>query len=449
MYLKFYQSWPMKILSLKRVRKRAKRWPQLLTAIIAALAAFSAYTCMYAFRKAFAAGTYQDLTFLNIDYKVWLVIAQVLGYTLSKFYGIRFIAEIKKRNRGRTIILLITFAWISLLGFALVPSPYNILFLFLNGFPLGMIWGLVFSYLEGRRATEFMAAVMSVSMIFASGFVKTIGRTLIINFHINEFWMPFVTGLIFIIPLITCVLILEIIPPPNQLDKQSRAKRAPMDSAQRRRFLRNFLPGILLTIIIYTLLTIMRDVRDNFEVEIWADLGIYNSSIYTHIDTLISIIVLIFMGLMILIKNNLKAFTVIHLLIISGCFTIGTATFLYQQHYINPTQWMIFAGLGLYMAYLPYNAIFFERMIAAFSYKSNVGFVMYLADAMGYLGSISVLLFKQFGDNNKGWAIFFEQGLYMVAFIGGISATLSLLYFLQKAYKQKTQLESVLQIQYV
>ncbi|MHB1179784.1 MAG: DUF5690 family protein, partial [Daejeonella sp.] len=322
-------------------------------------------------------------------------------------------------------------------------------FLFLTGVPLGMIWGLVFSYLEGRRTTEFMAAVMSVSMIFASGFVKTIGRTLIMDFHINEFWMPFVTGLIFIVPLIICVLILEIIPPPTQLDKQSRVGRVSMNSAQRQKFLLNFLPGIILTIVIYTLLTIMRDVRDNFEVEIWADLGIYNSSIYTRIDTLISIIVLIFMGLLILIRNNLTAFTVIHLLIIAGCLTIGIATFLYKNQYINPTQWMIFAGLGLYMGYLPYNAIFFERMIAAFSYKSNVGFVMYLADAMGYLGSISVLLFKQFGDNSKGWATFFEQGLYIVAFIGGISASLSLLYFIRKAYKQKTQSEPVLQMHYV
>jgi MFS family permease len=439
----------MKILLLKRLRKKTKHWPQLVTAIVAALAAFSTYTCMYAFRKAFAAGTYQDLTFLNIDYKVLLVIAQVLGYTLSKFYGIRFISEVKSKNRGRSIVFLIVFSWVSLLGFALVPSPYNIIFLFLNGFPLGMIWGLVFSYLEGRRTTEFMAAVMSVSMIFASGFVKTIGRTLVINYHVNEFWMPFVTGLIFIIPLLICVLVIEIIPPPNELDKASRVERVAMNATHRRKFLINFFPGILLTIVIYTLLTIMRDVRDNFEVEIWAGLGINNSSIYTRIDSLISIVVLIFMGLLILIRNNLKAFTVIHILIIAGCVTIGISTFLYQHQYISPTLWMTFAGLGLYMGYLPYNAIFFERMIAAFEYKSNVGFVMYLADAMGYLGSISVLLFKQFGDNTRSWATFFEQGIYLVAFIGGISAIFSLIYFLKKAYKQKTHSEPELKMLYV
>ncbi len=426
-----------------------KSLPRWATTIIAALAAFSTYTCMYAFRKAFAAGTYHDLAFLAIDYKVWLVFAQILGYTASKFYGIRFISEIKNKKRGRTIVLLIAFSWISLLGFALVPAPYNIPFLFLNGFPLGMIWGLVFSYLEGRRTTEFMGAVMSMSMIFGSGFVKTIGRSLIIKFNVNEFWMPFLTGLIFIIPLLLCVFIMEKIPPPSKLDKKLRSKRIPMKAAERKRFFLKFLPGIVLTVIIYTLLTTMRDVRDNFEVEIWNDLGVVQSSIYTKIDTSIAIIVLIFMGLLILVKNNLKAFTLIHILIIAGCLTIGIATYLYQQQVISAANWMIFAGLGLYMGYLPNNAIFFERMIAAFRYKSNVGFVMYLADAMGYLGSIGVLLFKQFGNQHKSWATFFQQGMYLVALIGGISAIFSLIYFLQKARKQKVKSETPnLQLQY-
>ena len=110
---------------------------------------------------------------------------------------------------------------------------------------------------------------------------------------------------------------------------------------------------------------------------------------------------------------------------------------------------MTLSGLGLYMGYLPYNAIFFERMIASFEYKSNVGFVMYLADAMGYLGSVSVLLLKQFGDTTRSWTVFFEQGIYTVAFIGGISAICSLVYFLRKAYRQKSHSKPELQLLYV
>jgi len=406
---------------------------------MAALAAFGTYTCMYAFRKAFAAGTYTGHQYFHIDYKVWLVIAQVLGYTLSKFYGIRFIAEINPRNRAKSILLLIGLSWLALLGFALIPAPYNILMLFINGFPLGMIWGLVFGYLEGRRSTEFMAAVLSISLIFASGFVKTVGRTLMSSVHINEYYMPFLTGAIFVIPLLLFVFCLELMPAPTGLDKQLRVERKPMSAADRKKFLMRFLPGIILTLIIYVMLTMMRDIRDNFEVEIWQGLGIKSNNVYANIDALISIIVLVAISLLILIKKNIFAFKLIHLMIIGGCILAGVATVLFDLKLISPITWMTLAGLGLYLGYVPYNAIFFERMIASFNYKSNVGFVMYVADAMGYLGSISVLLVKELVRPGISWDIFFKNGLMALAIIGGTGGVLSLLYFMQTANKEKKE----------
>jgi hypothetical protein len=35
--------------------------------------------------------------------------------------------------------------------FSIVPAPYNLILLFYNGQLLGIIWGLVFAYLEERR----------------------------------------------------------------------------------------------------------------------------------------------------------------------------------------------------------------------------------------------------------------------------------------------------------
>ena len=93
------------------------------------------------------------------------------------------------------------------------------------------------------------------------------------------------------------------------------------------------------------------------------------------------------------------------------------------------------AGLGLYLGYVPYNAIFFERMIATFHYKSNIGFIIYVADSIGYLGSCALLLTKEFGRPNISWGEFFKEGVVFVAVIGGISAVLSLLYFLQSVQK--------------
>jgi hypothetical protein len=428
------------------LRVKVAKWPYWILSVFAAVSAFGAYTSMYAFRKAFAAGTFTGQHYFHVDYKVWLVIAQIIGYTLSKFYGIRFIAEIKGNKRGMAILVLVGIAWLALLGFALVPAPYNIIFLFLNGFPLGLIWGLVFGYLEGRRSTEFMAAVLSISLIFASGFVKTIGRTFLHVLPINDFQMPFIIGAAFAIPLVLFVFFLELMPAPSAEDVKLRTKRAPMDATERRQFLNRFLPGIILTLIIYVLLTVMRDVRDNFEVEIWASLGVKGNTIYTSTDTKISVVVLIAMSLLILVRKNLRAFSIIHLLIIGGCVLIGISTVLFSLKMISPTTWMTLAGLGLYLGYVPYNAIFFERMIATFHYKSNVGFIIYVADSLGYLGSVTLLLVKELGRPNISWGDFFRQGVVFVAIIGGIAATLSLIYFLNSARKSK-QAQGELNIQ--
>jgi len=432
-----------------RLRVKVAKWPYPVLSVMAAVSAFGAYTSMYAFRKAFAAGTFTGQQYFHVDYKVWLVIAQVIGYTLSKFYGIKFIAELKHDQRAKSIFGLIGFSWFALLLFAIVPAPYNIICLFLNGFPLGMIWGLVFSYLEGRRSTEFMAAVLSTSLIFASGFVKTIARSLRDSLHISEYIMPFLTGAMFVIPLILFVFFLELMPPPTAEDIKLRTKRLPMDAVERKRFLLRFLPGIILTLVIYVLLTVMRDVRDNFEVEIWSALGNKDNTIYTKIDTIISIVVLVAMSSLILIKRNLKAFSIIHLMIIGGCLLICTGTILFNLGIVGPMAWMTMAGMGLYLGYVPYNAIFFERMIASFHYKSNIGFIIYVSDSIGYLGSVTVLLVKELGRPSISWASFFKEGVWVVGGVGAICATLSLLYFLQSAKRgnksEETQADLIIQ----
>ena len=263
--------------------------------------------------------------------------------------------------------------------------------------------------------------------------------------------MPFITGALFVVPLLLFVFCLELMPAPTPEDISQRTKRAPMDAAERKQFLKRFLPGIILTLVIYVLLTIMRDVRDNFEVEIWTSLGNKDNTIYTKIDTIISIVVLVAISLLILVKKNLKAFGLIHIMIIGGCLLIATGTVLFNMNIISPMMWMTMAGLGLYLSYVPYNAIFFERLIASFHYRSNVGFLIYVSDSMGYLGSVTVLLVKELGRPSISWAAFFKEGVLIVGIIGGICAVLSLIYFLKSArkYNKDQQLQSELSIQTV
>mgnify|MGYP006197421373 CR=1 FL=1 len=63
--------------------------------VFAAVMGFLVYSSMYAFRKPFAVGTFEGEAFLGLDLKVWLILAQTLGYMASKFYGIKMISELK------------------------------------------------------------------------------------------------------------------------------------------------------------------------------------------------------------------------------------------------------------------------------------------------------------------------------------------------------------------
>jgi len=108
---------------------------------------------------------------------------------------------------------------------------------------------------------------------------------------------------------------------------------------------------------------------------------------------------------------------------------------------IGPMVWMTMAGLGLYLGYVPYNAVFFERLLATFHYKGNVGFLIYVADSIGYLGSVSVLLVKELGQPNISWGTFFKNSVMTVAIAGGICAILSLLYFSREANRKQTGIQ--------
>lgn len=410
------------------------------TGLYAAVVVFLAYTMIFGFRKSFTVATFDGLTIAGYSYKIVLVICQMLGYLLAKFYGIKFISELQRTGRGKIILILTAIAWFSWLFFAIVPLPYNIVFLFINGFPLGMLWGVVFSYVEGRRSTDFIGAALAVSFIFASGFVKSVGAWLMVNFNVSEFWVPFYTGLVFSLPLILFVYLMEKIPTPNQEDINYRAERIPMDKTARKALVKKFLPGLVACVLIYCFATIFRDIRDNFGAEMWKEMGYFNQpAIFAKTETPITLIVLIMIGSMVLIKNNFLALKTAHYFIFVGFILACTSTLLFKSNAITPIWWMTLVGLGLYMVYIPFNAVFFDRLISTFKYASNVGFLIYITDSFGYVGSVSVLLSKEVFNVKLNWVTFFSNSVIMLSIIGGLLTLFSLYYFSMKYHKIVTE----------
>lgn len=414
------------------IKKRLTLSSPALVSVYAALVAFSTYSCMYAFRKPFTSATFEGMLVWGLKYKDVLIIAQLIGYTLSKFLGIKIIAEMKSHSRGWNVLKLVGFAALALLGFAVTPAPYNIIFLFLNGIPLGMVWGIVFSFLEGRRTTEFMGSVMAVSFIFSSGFVKSVGKWLLKSQGVSEWWMPLATGLIFFIPMVVFVFLLEQVPDPTAEDIAMRSERKPMNAVERKDFITKYLPGIVALVISYVMLTIIRDFRDNFAADIWHELGYNDASIFTETEIPISLAILLSMSLLIAVKDNLRALQLNHIIVALGFALAGLSTFGFTHHVVSPFMWMVLNGLGLYLGYVPFNVVFFERKIAALRHPANVGFLMYIADSFGYLGSMGILLFKNYGTSGISYSRFFINSIYLVSVIGIVFMFFSFIYFNRK-----------------
>ncbi len=404
-----------------------QRWlakaPGPVFALYGGLMAFGAYFAMYAFRKPFTAASFTDVAVLGVgitvDYKIALVIFQVFGYALSKVLGIKIISELPAARRAIAILLLIGFAEVMLAAFALVPPPYNIACLFFNGLSLGLIWGLVFGFLEGRRQSEILGSLLIASFIVSSGVVKSVGKWVMLQGYVNEFWMPAVTGLIFTPLLLVCVLGLSQLPPPSPEDEAARVVRAPMNALARRKAFASYAIGLTALVIIYVGLTALRDFRDNFAAEIWTDLGFKdNAEIFTVSELPIGVVVLSALALLSLFKDNRNGFMANLVLIGIGLALAGGSTLAFQMGFVGPVVWMILLGGGLYLAYTPFNGLLFDRFLAASGVVGTAGFFIYVADASGYLGSVALLLFKNFSGMVLPWSQFLIYATYGTSVIG-------------------------------
>ncbi|WP_437661227.1 DUF5690 family protein [Sorangium sp. So ce1182] len=405
----------------RSVTRWLERAPAPVFTAFAVLAAFATYFCMYAFRKPFAVGTFKGAVALPLlpalDLKSLYIIAQVLGYCASKFLGIKVVSEMRPERRALAILACVGVSEAALVLFGLTPAPYAALFLVLNGLPLGMVWGLVFGFLEGRRLSDLLGAGLCASFILASGFVKTVGK-LTLGWGVPEAWMPALTGALFFPPLLLAVWMLAQIPPPSAADEALRTRRAPMDRAARRAFVRANAGGLATLVLGYIVLTAYRDFRDNFAREIWDALDYADQpAILTTAEIPVAIGALLSVAVMIGIRSNRTALLAVHGIMLAGAVLAGLSTALYQAGVIGPAAWMISVGLGLYVGYVPYNCVLFDRLIAAVGSVATAGFLITAADAFGYLGSVALLLYKSFGQPKLSWLEFFLGFSYATSFI--------------------------------
>ena len=203
---------------------------------------------------------------------------------------------------------------------------------------------------------------------------------------------------------VLAVTLLNQLPPPSAADVEARSERVTMDRRQRRAFLAHFGIGFGMLLAAYFFLTALRDFRDHYGAELFDAIGLGDQrAIFTRTELWAMLGVIIAVAVLNFISSHKRALITVYGIIIGGFALIGAATVAFQAEAISGYWWMAAVGLGMYLAYVPFGAVLFERMMAASRFNGTAVFAIQLADGIGYTGSVLFQLFRDlaFGQFNR------------------------------------------------
>ena len=432
----------LSISKLQYMRPTTHNMPDWLFVIWAGGTALLSYSLVYALRKPFTAAEFDGIEVYGMDYKIVVSMIQLIGYVCAKMLGIKYISELKPEGRLRFIIGSAALSEASLLAFGLLPIPYNIYALFFNGLSLGCMWGVIFSFLEGRRTADILAGIMGVSMALSSGVAKSLGLYAIHDLGVSEFWMPALIGA-FAFPLL-CFMgwMMTNFPTPTAADIAARTKRVTLNGQERRRLFVKFMPLLVMLFGANLLLTVQRDIKEDFIVCI-IDVSTVSPWAFAYLDSIATIVLLGAFALLSSVGNHLRALC---LILIFSAIGMGTIAFLGAEDEsfgMPTTAWLFLQTFCIDIAYLSFQTIFFERFIACFKVKGNVGFFIITIDFVGYLGTLALLLFKEFMVPHIEWASFYNSMSVVVGTACCLAFAGSIIYIVKLKYRRMAEARTV------
>jgi hypothetical protein len=139
--------------------------------------------------------------------------------------------------------------------------------------PNGVAWGLIMTFLEGRRGSDFTLAITSSSLMFSSAAVKNMSSYLMNHSQVAPFWIPAAMGSIFLVPVLLFAFLLAQTPLPNRSDAESKMIRKPMRHKERMEYLKEYWPGLIACNIAHLALCSYYVFRENFAREIARSMG--------------------------------------------------------------------------------------------------------------------------------------------------------------------------------
>jgi len=181
-----------------------------------------------------------------------------------------------------------------------------------------------------------------------------------------------------------------------------------------------YAPGLGGIIVIYLFVTLLRSVRADFAPELWKGLGYPQTpAVFTQSELLVSFGVVLVSGLAIFISHHYTAFRFSLLTSLGGFLILPLAVWGLQAG-LGKFPFMVLVGLGVYIPYVAVHTTLFERLIAITKEKANIGFLMYLADSVGYTGYIILMLCRYAIPAGRSILFIFLQSCIFLGIFGGL-----------------------------
>ncbi len=155
-------------------------------------------------------------------------------------------------------------------------------------------------------------------------------------------------------------------------------------------------------------------------------------SVFARSELVVAACVTALNALAVWITHNLAAIRVTVVLMSAAFALVGASAIAQSAGWTSPFVFMVACGVGLYVPYVAFHTTLFERLIAASRYPGNLGFLMYLADAMGYLGYTVVIVVRTISTTAESTGAvlpFFRSSLLVVAATSMLALWTALFYF--------------------
>ena len=160
-----------------------------------------------------------------------------------------------------------------------------------------------------------------------------------------------------------------------------------MDRADRGAFFVRYAFGLTMIVGVYLLVTVLRGIRSDFATEIWEGLGrVARPEDFARSEALVMLGVLATCGATAILRDNRRAFFAAMAVATAGLGLVALAALGGGPGPDDPFAFMVISGLGLYLPYVAVHTTIFERLMAMTRDRGNIGYLMYVADAFGYIG---------------------------------------------------------------